>query len=116
MCDKIRVKAVIKRHNNTEKTGMIHLCDSAYDEDEEKGREKRKRLFPVGMEVYAKPAHWFGEIQVFTAINENEDFDYFDHNEIKIIEKEKLFEHYPKAGYGSNKEYFYNYMDKFNNK
>lgn len=116
MNEEIRIKAIIKRHNKPDQTGMVHLCDSAYDEDEEKGREKRKRFFPVGREVQAKPAHWFGNLQVFTAINDNGDFDYFDHNEIRIIEKEKLFKHYPNAGYDSDKEYFNEYMKKFNDK
>lgn len=108
------VKARIKRHNKPDKTGMIHLCDSAWGPDEETGHEVRKRLFPVDSIVMAKPAHWYGEIQVFHAFGPNNEFDYFDHNEIEILEKDELFEYYPDAGYGGDRKYFDEYMDKFN--
>ena len=112
---KERVKAIVRKHNNPDNTGMIHLCDSAYYEHEEKGRDKRKRLFPVGTEVFVKPAHWCGDHQVFAAVNADGNFDYFDSEEIKIVEVDRLFETYPDAGYNKDRKIFDMYMKKFNN-
>lgn len=82
------MKGKIIKHENPDNTGMIHLCDSATNHNEETGREKRLRLFPINSLVELEEAHFMGEIRIYRAYRNNE-MDYFSENEIEILNMEK---------------------------
>jgi hypothetical protein len=73
----------IIKHEIPDKTGMVHLCDSAYYQHEETGRMKRFRNFPLGSIVRLEPAHWMGKLRIYRAYL-NGKIDYFSENEIEI--------------------------------